>query len=453
MLTQRLRCVSRTPLGSPVEPDEYWMKARPSGSAGCGRPGAPVDLERAGDERAPAQPRDVDRRPLLDGEGVEALERGRVDADPGGLELREHGPELAQVLGRAAGRERHRHDAAEHAGPEQLDEALVVGDVEHHPVAGAETAPLQGAEHADGALAQAAKAQHPLLVLAFDEGDLTILARRCRQELVERVLSRHLRRSERRFPAVRIARRTIACPLACDIVSCDFSAPRDVRLRPPRGRVGAVPGPRDARGSRELPAARRARDRELAGQRARRHRSLLASRLLPTQLRRFGFAATALRDAARCRATCAADARAAARGSACRTATAGSPARSRPPARSGVDVEALGAAACRRLRDSTSMPPSAAGPAAARAASARSRTREGSGLAQSRRQRRLPSLRLVDTRRSAPRLGDAFGCGGSGGPSRAWRFARAATSADALDRRPRRRVPWRSARLHRRSAL
>ena len=42
MLAHRLRWVSSTPLGSPVEPDEYWMKARSSGRAGRGCPGAPA---------------------------------------------------------------------------------------------------------------------------------------------------------------------------------------------------------------------------------------------------------------------------------------------------------------------------------------------------------------------------------------------------------------------------
>ena len=38
MLAMRFACVSTTPLGSLVEPDENWMKAVSSGLAACGLP-------------------------------------------------------------------------------------------------------------------------------------------------------------------------------------------------------------------------------------------------------------------------------------------------------------------------------------------------------------------------------------------------------------------------------
>ena len=240
------------------------MKARRSGSAGWACPGAPSTSSAPDNDGARAQPGGVDRRAFARREGLEALERARIDADPGALELREHRPELAQVLGRDAGRERHRHDAAEHAGPEQLDRALVVGDVEQQLVAGDEAAALQRAEHADRALAQATKAQHPLLVLAFDECDLPILARRCRQDLVERVVSRHLRRVRAPFSGGPDRAPHDRLSASAYIVSCAFSAPRDVRLRSGHFRARAFPVSRIRVAERPAAGATRA-DRPLAG--------------------------------------------------------------------------------------------------------------------------------------------------------------------------------------------
>ena len=48
-----------------------------------------------------------------------------------------------------------RHDAAEHAGPEHLQEALVVAQAQDHGVARPHAAALQCAEQADRALAPA----------------------------------------------------------------------------------------------------------------------------------------------------------------------------------------------------------------------------------------------------------------------------------------------------------
>ena len=109
-------------------------------------------------------------------ESVEPLKRSSVDVDRSTVELRKHSKQLAPLLIAVDRGERHRHHATEHAGPEHFEEALVVSDAQDHRMPRAQTTGLQCAQQAQGALPQASKAQHTLLVVAVDEGDVAVVA-------------------------------------------------------------------------------------------------------------------------------------------------------------------------------------------------------------------------------------------------------------------------------------
>ena len=150
-----------------------------------------VDVEAARHHRTRSHTLGFGLEAVSGDKGLEALERRHIDAHRGALELREHAQELAPVLLGATGRQRHRHDAAEHAGPEHFDETFVVAEKQDHRVAGHHTPALQGTKCRDRALPKLPEAEHALLVFAVDEGDLAILASVGAEDRIERFETCH----------------------------------------------------------------------------------------------------------------------------------------------------------------------------------------------------------------------------------------------------------------------
>ena len=172
-LAMMLPCVSTTPLGSLVEPEENWMKAtssgcacvRLAGAARC-RPG-----HRPG-TRATRSASKVCASPTCAGEGADALERAALGVDEGLAELARDAQQLVAVLIADAERHRHGDDAAEHRGPERIDELLVVAEEEDQLVAAARTEALQVMQDAERARVQLVIAHVAGVVLALQVGDL-----------------------------------------------------------------------------------------------------------------------------------------------------------------------------------------------------------------------------------------------------------------------------------------
>ena len=107
-----LPCVSTTPLGSLVEPDENWMKATSSGRqlrrrAFAGDVVEVVDQECAGAQRVEGSP---PAGPV--GKLSDAIERLAVGVDEGRAQLARDAQQLVPVFVADADGHRHRHDAA-----------------------------------------------------------------------------------------------------------------------------------------------------------------------------------------------------------------------------------------------------------------------------------------------------------------------------------------------------
>ncbi len=121
-----LRCVSTTPFGSLVEPEENWMNAVSPAVTRAGVPGARDVVELVDQERARARAPSTRCRlrrssPRTPPAGRAACGRCRAAA----AELPRDAQQLVLVLVADADRDRHRHDAAVQAGPERVDELLV----------------------------------------------------------------------------------------------------------------------------------------------------------------------------------------------------------------------------------------------------------------------------------------------------------------------------------------
>ena len=88
LLARMLPCVSTTPFGSLVEPEENWMKATSSGSRALTLAGARDVIEIVDQEGARAQPLEQLLLTDLRGKGADALERAALGVDEGVPSLR-----------------------------------------------------------------------------------------------------------------------------------------------------------------------------------------------------------------------------------------------------------------------------------------------------------------------------------------------------------------------------
>ncbi len=79
--------------------------------------------------------------------------------------------QLVFVLVADAERDWHRHDAAQHAGPERIEELLVVGEVEDELVARFRAQRLQVVQDAERALVEFVVADDAFIALAFEITD------------------------------------------------------------------------------------------------------------------------------------------------------------------------------------------------------------------------------------------------------------------------------------------
>jgi len=94
------------------------------------------------------------------GERADAIERLAVRVDERPPEFLRDAQQLVFVLVADAERHGHRHDAAQHAGPECIEELLVVGEIDDELVAGPGAELLQVVKDAECALVQLAVAHH-----------------------------------------------------------------------------------------------------------------------------------------------------------------------------------------------------------------------------------------------------------------------------------------------------
>ena len=102
---------------------------------------------------------------------AEPLEQAAVGVEVRGAELARDAQQLVPVLVADAEGDRHRHDAAEEAGPERVDELLVAADVQDQLVAGLRAEALQMVQDAERPAAQVRQLQRFLGVLAFEVAD------------------------------------------------------------------------------------------------------------------------------------------------------------------------------------------------------------------------------------------------------------------------------------------
>ena len=86
-----------------------------------------------------------------------------------------------------AGRDRHRHDAAEDAGPERVDEGFIARQEQQQAIARPRAEALQVMQDAQRTLVELAIAQHALATLALVVGDRAVGAAIRLQQLAQRV--------------------------------------------------------------------------------------------------------------------------------------------------------------------------------------------------------------------------------------------------------------------------
>jgi hypothetical protein len=141
-----------------------------------GLAGAGDVIEIVDQEGARAQSLEGFRLPGLGGEGADPLERAALGIEEGPAELAGDAQELVPVLVADAERDGDRHDAAEHGGPEGVDELLVAAEEEDQLVAAARAETLQMVQDAERARMQLFEADITRVVLALEVGDLPGMA-------------------------------------------------------------------------------------------------------------------------------------------------------------------------------------------------------------------------------------------------------------------------------------
>jgi hypothetical protein len=149
MFAMRLPCVSMTPFGSLVEPEENWMKARSSALGRCSLPGREMSVIDSTRKAARLEFSEQRRLPDLPGERLQALQILGVRVQQRLAELARHPQQLVAVLIADADGERHRHDPAAHRGPESIEELLVVVEEDDHLVAALRAHGLQVVQDAE----------------------------------------------------------------------------------------------------------------------------------------------------------------------------------------------------------------------------------------------------------------------------------------------------------------
>jgi len=112
---------------------------------------------------------------------------------PGALQASSHTRDLLKRRRLYSGRQRHRDQTAQLARPEGLDESTVVAHEQNQRVPGLQTATLQPAQQAPGALQQRAVADHGPAPATVHEFDTEPGFGGTRQQSGERIRFRHLR--------------------------------------------------------------------------------------------------------------------------------------------------------------------------------------------------------------------------------------------------------------------
>src|SRR5579863_5437087 len=162
MFAMRLACVSTTPLGSLVEPEENWMKATSAGRARWGLPLRPSCSSWSTRNARVRSVASVSRSSSLLA-GGEALQQSLLGIDIRSAQLARDAQQLAAVLVTEARGYRHRDDAAEHCRPEGVDELLVAGQEQDQLVARPGAEALQVMQDAERALVQLPEAHRTRL--------------------------------------------------------------------------------------------------------------------------------------------------------------------------------------------------------------------------------------------------------------------------------------------------
>ena len=124
--TRMLRWVSTTPLGSLVEPDENWMNAMSSGLTACTWPAFEMSSTCSAKKARGLEAVEGRLFAGAAGKGADAIECLPVGVDEGLAQFPGDAQQLVFVLVTDAEGNRHRHDPAQHAGPEGIEELLVV---------------------------------------------------------------------------------------------------------------------------------------------------------------------------------------------------------------------------------------------------------------------------------------------------------------------------------------
>ena len=214
-------CVSTTPLGSLVEPEENWMNAVSSGRrrAPAARASRCRRARRSGTcaARAPTtrSTRRSPRQRRRGGRGASGRCRGA--ARPSFLAMRSSLCLCSSLMPSATGTG---HDAAEHAGPEGVEELLVVRDVQDQPVAGLRAALCRWSRMPSARRRSSDSLQRFLGAFAFEINDRAVAAAAMLEHLGKRLVSDH--RSWQRF-----ARRVWAGGVAASSGELPLDEPSD----------------------------------------------------------------------------------------------------------------------------------------------------------------------------------------------------------------------------------
>ena len=175
-LARMLRCVSTTPLGSLVEPDENWMNAVCSGVTSAGVPAREMSSSASIRKVRGSSAVHASGSPLVAAKVASRSRSLRSVYSSGWPSCRAIRSSLCLCSSLMPDRHRHRHDAAVQAGPVGVDELLVARDVQDQVIAGAGADPLQVEQDAERAPAQVRESQRLLRAFALEVDDRAVAA-------------------------------------------------------------------------------------------------------------------------------------------------------------------------------------------------------------------------------------------------------------------------------------
>ena len=200
MLVIRLACVSTTPFGWPVDPDENWMNARSSGRRSAGEPSSAME------RTASTESGDSLRQPLGCAETLKPLQQALLRIDIGSSQRIEHVKKLVTMIVTDPDGNGHRHDAAENAGPESVHELLIAVRKQYQLIAGTHAKALHMTQHAQRPLVELREGDDALAGLVIDVGNVAIVTPVRRQRFAERwgISHRHLPRRGAEHGAFRV---------------------------------------------------------------------------------------------------------------------------------------------------------------------------------------------------------------------------------------------------------